>query len=218
MQDAACTPPTDSCVRLQTLHFSSMADAFGTFAPTATSSGVCHSPTFTLRVRLQTLHFSSMADAFGNFTALADWNKFVERMKIYGSIWCCVQVRQRRWRRRAKRLCLHPPTHPPLCVALAAKHRGRGFEPGCRACVPAHAPRAPAQHHLPCTTCTCPRMRRRTRATSTTTYCTTYRTPTSSSGSGTARGSPSAGRSKSPLLRVRSTYLSRIPVVVWDAG
>jgi hypothetical protein len=36
------------------------------------------------------LHFTSMANALQNFSDARDWLRFSDRMKQYGSIWCCV--------------------------------------------------------------------------------------------------------------------------------
>ena len=38
------------------------------------------------------LHFTSMSGAFKNFTNEGDWVKFASRMRIYGSIWCCINA------------------------------------------------------------------------------------------------------------------------------
>ena len=42
--------------------------------------------------KFKVLHFSTMANAFKNFTETSDWNKFASRMRIYGSIWCCINA------------------------------------------------------------------------------------------------------------------------------
>jgi hypothetical protein len=36
------------------------------------------------------LDFTTMKGAFTNFTNPEDWRKFANRVKNYGSIWCCV--------------------------------------------------------------------------------------------------------------------------------
>lgn len=36
--------------------------------------------------------FTTMTHAFKNFTDVRDWEKFYARMRIYGSIWCCVNA------------------------------------------------------------------------------------------------------------------------------
>jgi hypothetical protein len=42
--------------------------------------------------KFKVVHFSTMANAFKNFTETSDWNKFANRMRIYGSIWCCINA------------------------------------------------------------------------------------------------------------------------------
>jgi hypothetical protein len=38
------------------------------------------------------LDFTTMSGAFKNFSDVNDWDKFARRMRIYGSIWCCIHA------------------------------------------------------------------------------------------------------------------------------
>ncbi len=38
------------------------------------------------------MHFTTMVNALGNFSNPQQWTRFQERMKLYGSIWCCVHA------------------------------------------------------------------------------------------------------------------------------
>jgi hypothetical protein len=41
---------------------------------------------------MSVLRFSNITQSFGNFTRPADWTKFVNRVKHYGDLWCCLDT------------------------------------------------------------------------------------------------------------------------------